>query len=85
MALAQQCESRIGILRVAGDLSLSSDKLKMRLLRIDGVLQSDVNCYAGKIYIEYDPSRVSLDELRSLVEVTTLQFGGSKVIPVGER
>ena len=74
--LKQQAEvnTAIEILRVIGvDLLSSDEKLKMRLRYTNGVLQAEVNPYAGKIYIEYDPTRVSREELRTIVAVTTSQ------------
>jgi len=86
MNSAQQAQCSIfGILRVKGvDLDATAEKLKMRLHEREGVLQADVNCFAGKIYIEYDPSRVSWEELRTLVGITTGQFDESKVISVSQ-
>jgi hypothetical protein len=74
MQLACQTEetSLVGILRVdAVDLCRTEKKLMGRLHQREGVLQADVNCRAGKVYIEYNPSRVSWEELRRLVDLST--------------
>jgi hypothetical protein len=73
--------STIEILRTVDiDLKPEAEKLKTRLCLLDGVLQADVNCYAGKIYVEYDPRKVAVENLRTTIEATIRQFEDSKII-----
>lgn len=82
MKLEQQSRiTAIEILKVVGvDLHDCAEKLVRRLRQKEGVFQADVNCNNGKIYVEYDPSKVSLEELRTIVQATTFQFDDTKVI-----
>jgi len=78
---SEQLCTKIEILRVIDvDLETTAEKLKARLCLLDGVLQADVNCSAGKIYVEYDPSIVSPEDLKEVVQITTLQFDDNKII-----
>ena len=61
----------IGIFRVGVDLSPIEDSIKKVLCQREGVSSVIVNCYRSKIYIEYDPTRMTFEELRHLVKLTT--------------
>lgn len=41
-----------------------------------------MNSYAEKLYIEYDPVKVSWEEIRRLVEVSTSEFDYAKLVSI---
>jgi copper chaperone CopZ len=64
------------------DLGLCAEKLKLRLRGTDGVRQADVNSAGHRVYIEFDPAKVSIEELKILVAATTLSFNQLRAMPV---
>ncbi len=71
----------IGILRIVGtELGMCTEKSEKQFHERDGVLHVIVNPYEEKIYIDYDPFKVSWEEIRRLVEISTSQFDDTKLI-----
>ncbi len=54
-------------LSVAGDESKNLKRRRLRLAKLNGVRSVGVNHLTDMVYVEYDPRKITLDKIRSVL------------------
>lgn len=63
-------KTAVGIFKISGISCGGGNcikRFKKELYKLDGVLSIGINYFTDKLYVEYDPLKISLEEIKKVV------------------